>query len=70
MKMRKREWPAGKIFFIYLILNGAARMLVEFIRLNPVMLLGMTQAQVVSIFYIITGVLGWILVENRARKAA
>jgi len=34
------------------------------------MLLGMTQAQVVSIFYIITGVLGWILVENRARKAA
>jgi prolipoprotein diacylglyceryltransferase len=47
-----------------------SRFLVEFIRLNPVMLLGMTQAQIISIFYILTGVLGWILVETRARKTA
>jgi phosphatidylglycerol:prolipoprotein diacylglycerol transferase len=70
MKIRKREIKAGKLFFIYLILNGVSRFLVEFIRLNPVMLLGMTQAQIISIFYILTGVLGWILVETRARKTA
>ena len=70
MKMRKREMPAGKLFFMYLILNGVARFLVEFIRLNPVMFLGMTQAQIISIGYVVTGALGWFLVETRARKAA
>ncbi len=62
--------PAGKIFFIYLILNGAARFLVEFIRLNPVMAFGLTQAQIIAIFYVLTGILGWILVEKQAKKAA
>lgn len=69
MKLRKRDMPAGKIFFIYLILNGSARFVVEFIRLNPVIGFGLTQAQVIAIFYVLTGILGWILVEKQAKKA-
>lgn len=70
MKMRKREPATGTIFFIYLILNGTARFLVEFIRLNPKVLLALTQGQLVAIFYIITGALGLFLVQRQARKAA
>ncbi|MBN2161283.1 MAG: prolipoprotein diacylglyceryl transferase [Spirochaetes bacterium] len=69
MKLRKREMPEGKLFFIYLIMSGAARFLVEFIRLNPTITLGMTQAQIVAIFYMVTGIIGWILVDKRARAA-
>ena len=64
LQLRKKDWPAGKLFFIYLILNGLPRFLVEFIRTNPVMALGLTQAQVVGIFLIITGIIGLFMLER------
>jgi phosphatidylglycerol:prolipoprotein diacylglycerol transferase len=70
MKLRKREMPAGKLFFIYLILNGASRFLVEFIRLNPKEVWGLTQAQIIAMLFTLTGILGWILVEKKHTKAA
>ncbi len=70
MKLRKKELPTGLIFFLYLVLNGTARFLVEFIRLNPKIALNLTQAQVVGILYVITGALGIFLVRKLARKAA
>ena len=69
MKLRKREMPAGKLFFIYCILNGASRFMVEFIRLNPKVLLGLTHAQITAILFIITGIIGWVLVEKKHVKA-
>ncbi len=70
MKLRKRDLPAGFIFFLYLILNGTARFLVEFIRLNPKVFLEMTQGQVIGILYVITGALGLFLVRKQAAKTA
>ncbi|HNW29145.1 MAG TPA: prolipoprotein diacylglyceryl transferase [Spirochaetota bacterium] len=70
MKLRKKELPAGIIFFLYLILNGTARFLVEFIRLNPKFALELTQGQIVGILYVITGALGIFLVRKQAQKAA
>jgi phosphatidylglycerol---prolipoprotein diacylglyceryl transferase len=70
MKLRKKELPTGIIFFIYLILNGTARFMVEFIRLNPSVALNLTQGQIVAIFYIITGALGIFLVQRHASRAA
>lgn len=70
MKMRKRELPAGFIFFLYLILNGTARFLVEFIRLNPKVILDLTQAQLVGTLYVITGALGLFLVRRQTAKTA
>jgi len=69
MKLRKREMPAGKLFFIYMILNGSARFLVEFIRLNPKVAFGLTHSQITGIFFIITGIIGWVLVEKKAHSA-
>ncbi|MBE2218947.1 MAG: prolipoprotein diacylglyceryl transferase [Ignavibacteria bacterium] len=42
----------GKLFGLYLILAGAARLLVEFIRLNPRYMLGLSEAQLISIILI------------------
>jgi len=69
MKLRKREMPAGKLFFIYLILNGIARFAVEFIRLNPKAAFGLTQAQIIALLFMLTGIIGWILVVRRARTS-
>lgn len=43
----------GEIFYYYLLLSGISRLLVEFIRLNPKVIFGLTQAQLVSVLMII-----------------
>jgi len=48
--------PKGEILANYLILTGIARFLVEFIRINPKVLYGMTNAQIVSLACIVGGV--------------
>jgi len=45
----------GKLFGLYLILAGAARLLVEFIRLNPRYVLGLSEAQLISVVLIGVG---------------
>jgi len=52
--LRKRSWPMGKMFAIYLICAGFERLLVEFIRLNP-LYLGLSQAQWISVGMIALG---------------
>ena len=47
--------PDGFVFAWYLILTGLARFLVEFIRINPRVFLGLTNAQVMSLVCIIAG---------------
>jgi phosphatidylglycerol:prolipoprotein diacylglycerol transferase len=57
---------SGGIFGAYLLLTGIARFLVEYIRINPKVFYGMTNAQVVSILSIFFGaILLW-----RARSGA
>jgi phosphatidylglycerol:prolipoprotein diacylglycerol transferase len=52
--------PRGEIFCDYLLLTGVARLLVEFIRINPRVLFGLTNAQIVSIGCVVVGgVLLW-----------
>jgi phosphatidylglycerol---prolipoprotein diacylglyceryl transferase len=46
----------GEIFALYLILTGVARFLVEIIRINPPWILGMSNAQVVSTFSVLIGI--------------
>ena len=49
MRLRKNNWIDGKLFMYYLIMSGIARFIVEFIRLNPSFLLGLSEAQVISV---------------------
>jgi phosphatidylglycerol:prolipoprotein diacylglycerol transferase len=51
----ERPKPLGQLTGEYLILTGLARFLVEFIRINPKLYWGMSNAQVASIGSIIVG---------------
>jgi phosphatidylglycerol:prolipoprotein diacylglycerol transferase len=52
--LRKRPMATGMLFAIYLIAAGVERLLVEFIRLNP-LYLGLSQAQWISVGMILLG---------------
>lgn len=56
--VRKRMKVAGSLFFLYVLLNGIERLIIEFIRVNPrYEILGITlsQAQYIAIGLILTG---------------
>jgi phosphatidylglycerol:prolipoprotein diacylglycerol transferase len=56
-RIMRRERPDGAVFAFYLILSGVARFLVEFIRINPPFLFGMSNAQTASALCFVTGVI-------------
>jgi phosphatidylglycerol:prolipoprotein diacylglycerol transferase len=51
--------PLGMVFAAYLVLTGAARFLVEFIRINPRSFFGLTNAQAASLVSIFAGLILW-----------
>jgi len=55
----------GEIISSYLIWTGVARFLVEFIRINPRVFYGLTNAQVVSLLSIMAGAILLLRVRNR-----
>lgn len=55
-KLRKKYVFDGKLFGLYLILSSVARFFVEFIRLNPRLALGLSEAQLISIVLLLIGV--------------
>jgi phosphatidylglycerol:prolipoprotein diacylglycerol transferase len=66
--MRKRLKVVGMLFFIYLIMNGAERFLIEKIRVNDhynVLGVNLTQAEIIAIFMFIAGAVGIYLVRKR-----
>lgn len=64
-QMRKNIKPDGKLFMIYLALAGFERFLVEFIRLNPRLLFGLSEAQLFSVILILVGAFGIIYYRNK-----
>ena len=59
--------PAGGVFAFYLILTGAARFLVEFIRINPHSFFGLTNAQAASLASIFAGSILLLTLLRRIR---
>ena len=51
----RRELPDGTVFAWYLILSALARFLVEFIRINPPVLFGLSNAQLASAVCFVAG---------------
>lgn len=68
-KLRKKGWVDGKLFTVYLMLAGLERLMVEFIRLNPRILFGLSEAQLVSIVLIVVGIVGfYYFTKNKELK--
>ena len=57
--LRKKDLPQGTLFALYIIMSSLARFLVEFIRVNPKVALGFTEAQLVAIA-LFAGATVWI----------
>jgi len=51
---RKETKVPGQLFFLYLILAGAARFIVEFLRASPRVFMGLSEAQLIAIVTMIT----------------
>jgi phosphatidylglycerol---prolipoprotein diacylglyceryl transferase len=60
----------GLLFALYLLLSGTERFLVEFIRRNDDVALGLTEAQLVSLVSIIAGGVWLLLAFRRAPRPA
>jgi phosphatidylglycerol:prolipoprotein diacylglycerol transferase len=68
-KFLRRPQDKGLIFCGYLILTGIARFLVEIIRINPRVFLGLTNAQIVSILSVLAGIGLFLWIKNRDAAA-
>ncbi len=66
--LQKKDWIDGKLFMLYLLFAGSERILIEFIRLNPHLLLGLSEAQLISIPLIIIGAIGYNYFSNNKDK--
>ena len=63
-KLRVRLQKPGQLFCVYLIMIGIARFLVEFIRINPAVLFGLSDAQIISVFIMLTGGICLLVMRN------
>ena len=60
----RASFRPGLLFALYLVLAGVERLLVEFIRRNDEVLLGLTQAQLLSVAMIAVGA-AWLVAKAR-----
>lgn len=63
--IRKHPFKAGWLFSAYLVFNGIERFLIEFIRLNAHVALGLTQAQLIALGLMMVGLVGLGLTSRR-----
>ena len=66
-RLRKKDYPDGKLFMIYLMLASTFRFAVEFLRLQPKLLYGLSEAQLLAI---VLFVVGWVGMRYLDRKQA
>jgi phosphatidylglycerol---prolipoprotein diacylglyceryl transferase len=66
--LRKKMKYKGQLFYIYLILTGVPRFLVEFIRLNPRIIFNLSQAQIISVLMILVGVVMLVINRNKRKE--
>ena len=64
IKMNKPALPDGSVLVMYLMLSSLARFSVEFVRLNPAILWGLTMPQLISLCLLATA--GFILWRARS----
>ncbi len=63
--MRKTSHPAGRLFYWYLVLAGAARFAVEFVRVNPRVFHALSEAQLIAIAMMVVGGVALMLTREK-----
>ena len=64
--------PESRVYWAYLLLLGAGRFLQGFVRVEPVVAYGWTEAQILSVIYLVAGgaMLWWLTSRDRMRVSA
>lgn len=72
-QLRKRNWPDGKLFLVYLTLYSLERFFLAFTSSYRIIAFGLTQSQIVAVFGLVIGLalLAWMPrgLSARPRKA-
>ena len=68
-KVRERFTKNGQLFMLYLMLSGAARFFVEFIRVNPRIVFGLSEAQLIAMALFLVGAVGMKMISGRSSTA-
>jgi phosphatidylglycerol:prolipoprotein diacylglycerol transferase len=66
----RKKAPEGRLLSLYFILEGLARFTVEFVRVNPRIAFGLSEAQLISLFMIVVGLALWYATAPRASAVA
>lgn len=66
LSVRKRLKTDGMLFMVYLLLASTFRFVVEFLRLQPRILWGLSEAQLFSIALFILALIGLTILERRS----
>jgi phosphatidylglycerol---prolipoprotein diacylglyceryl transferase len=69
INLAKKARPAGWLFMAYLVYSGAARFAVEFLRLNPRFVFGLSEAQLISALLIVAGIIGMSRLSKKGEPA-
>ena len=48
--------PEGRVFWLYLVLYGGFRFVTSFLRLDPIVLAGLQEGQVLGLVYVVVGI--------------
>jgi phosphatidylglycerol---prolipoprotein diacylglyceryl transferase len=69
-QLRKRNWPDGRLFLVYLTLYSIERFFLAFTSSYQILAFGLTQSQIIAIFGFIIGLGLLALLPPHGRKAA
>ncbi len=71
MWKNRTKWTSdGKMFYTYLVLAGVERFAVEFLRLNPRLLFGLSEAQIIAVILIAIGAVGLNSLKRENKQSA
>jgi phosphatidylglycerol:prolipoprotein diacylglycerol transferase len=64
-RVRRTIEPEGKLFMLYLMFAGGERFAIEFLRINPRLALGLSEAQLIALALIGLGLYGWSALSKK-----
>jgi phosphatidylglycerol:prolipoprotein diacylglycerol transferase len=63
-RIGRKVWPLGWLTGLYLVLSGVGRFLVEFVRINPKLYFGMSNAQVAALGSVAVGIVVMLVTQR------
>ncbi len=64
-RFRAKIKSTGSMFMLYLIAAGVERFVIEFMRLNPRIVMGLSEAQLIAGALVVVGLVGWMMLSRK-----